>query len=54
MLAGTQRDAEGILTVELDLGDLARSRFDFDPVGHYPRPDVFTLGVDETARGTHP
>jgi nitrilase len=54
VLAGPLRDAEGILTVELDLGDLARSRFDFDPVGHYARPDVFTLGVDETARAAHP
>ncbi|GAA3726232.1 nitrilase-related carbon-nitrogen hydrolase [Streptomyces tremellae] len=50
VLAGPLRDGEGILTAELDLDDLARARFDFDPVGHYARPDVFTLHVDESAR----
>ncbi|MEU6591852.1 hypothetical protein ABZ923_21955 [Streptomyces sp. NPDC046881] len=39
-----------ILTAGLDLDDLARARFDFDPTGHYARPDVFTLHVDESAR----
>ncbi|MGW0817273.1 hypothetical protein ACWD00_29255 [Streptomyces viridiviolaceus] len=46
------RDGEGILTAELDLDDLPRARFDFDPTGHYARPDVFTLHADETARTT--
>jgi nitrilase len=50
VLAGPLRDGEGILTAELDLGELARARFDFDPVGHYARPDVFTLHVDERAK----
>ncbi|MFJ9517971.1 nitrilase-related carbon-nitrogen hydrolase [Kitasatospora sp. NPDC101801] len=50
VLAGPLRDGEGILTAELDLDDLARARFDFDSVGHYARPDVFTLHVDESAR----
>ncbi|MGW4799168.1 nitrilase-related carbon-nitrogen hydrolase [Nonomuraea sp. NPDC004297] len=50
VLAGPLRDGEGILTAELDLDDLARARFDFDPVGHYARPDVFALHVDESAR----
>ncbi|MFB7107517.1 nitrilase-related carbon-nitrogen hydrolase [Streptomyces sp. NPDC056190] len=50
VLAGPLRDSEGILTAELDLDDLTRARFDFDPTGHYARPDVFTLHVDESAR----
>lgn len=50
VLAGPLRGTEGVLTAELDLRDLARARFDFDPVGHYARPDLFTLGVDETSR----
>ncbi|MFH9956028.1 nitrilase-related carbon-nitrogen hydrolase [Streptomyces roseolus] len=52
VLAGPLRDGEGILTAELDLDDLARARFDLDATGHYARPDVFTLHVDETARHT--
>ncbi|MGA5700599.1 nitrilase-related carbon-nitrogen hydrolase [Peterkaempfera bronchialis] len=50
VLAGPLRGGEGILAAELDLDDLARARFDFDPIGHYARPDVFTLHVDESAR----
>jgi nitrilase len=50
VLAGPLRDDEGILTAELDLDDLARARFDFDPTGHYARPDVFTLHLDESPR----
>ncbi|MFG3040908.1 nitrilase-related carbon-nitrogen hydrolase [Streptomyces sp. NPDC048330] len=50
VLAGPLRDGEGILTAELDLDDLARARFDLDATGHYARPDVFTLQVDESAR----
>ncbi|GAA2202797.1 nitrilase [Streptomyces bangladeshensis] len=52
VLAGPLRDGEGILTAVLDLDDLARARFDFDPTGHYARPDVFTLQVDGLARST--
>lgn len=52
VLAGPLRDGEGILTAVLDLDDLARARFDFDPTGHYARPDVFTLQVDGSARST--
>ncbi len=46
ILAGPARDGEAILTADLDLGQIARGRFDLDVVGHYARPDVFRLVVD--------
>ena len=46
-LAGPLYDQEGILTAELDLDLIKQARFDFDPVGHYNRPDVFRLIVNE-------
>lgn len=47
VLAGPLFNAEGLVTAEIDLGEIARARFDFDPVGHYARPDVFSLRVDD-------
>jgi len=47
VLAGPLYDQEGILFADLDLGAIARSKFDFDVVGHYARPDVFQLIVNE-------
>ena len=47
VLAGPLFDQEGILFATLDLGEIARSKFDFDVVGHYARPDVFQLMVNE-------
>jgi nitrilase len=38
---------EEILLADLDLRLIAYSRFDFDVVGHYARPDVFQLIVNE-------
>jgi nitrilase len=49
-LAGPDRSGETILTAELDLGEITRGTFDFDPVGHYARPDVFRLTVDENKK----
>ncbi len=46
-LAGPDRSGETILTAEIDLGEITRGMFDFDPIGHYARPDVFQLTVDE-------
>jgi nitrilase len=45
-LAGPLWDQEGILYAELDLGEVPRSKFDFDVTGHYARPDVFHFWVD--------
>jgi nitrilase len=36
---------EGMLIADLDLGALTRTAMDFDPIGHYERPDVFRLEV---------
>ena len=48
MLAGPLWGEEGILVADLDLTAIARSKFDFDVTGHYARPDVFRLEVDES------
>ena len=50
ILAGPLFDQEGILYAELDLAEVIRSKFDFDVVGHYARPDVFALHVNEEAQ----
>lgn len=47
VLAGPNFEGETILTAELDLGDIGRGKFDFDVAGHYSRPDVFRLIVNE-------
>ncbi|MDX1413370.1 MAG: carbon-nitrogen hydrolase family protein [Candidatus Promineifilaceae bacterium] len=47
VLAGPLFDEEGILYAELDLADVARGKLDFDVVGHYARPDVFQLSINE-------
>lgn len=52
VLAGPLRGGEGVLLAELDLDELARGRFDFDAAGHYARPDVFTLHVNESPQHT--
>jgi nitrilase len=47
VLAGPLFDKEGMLFADLDLAEIGRSKFDFDVVGHYSRPDVFQLIVNE-------
>jgi nitrilase len=47
VLAGPLYDKEGILYADLDRGEIARSKMDFDVVGQYARPDVFRLIVNE-------
>ena len=46
-IAGPLYNEEGILYADLDLAEVARSKLDFDVVGHYARPDVFQLSVNE-------
>ncbi|MFG1202340.1 carbon-nitrogen hydrolase family protein [Xanthobacter aminoxidans] len=47
VLAGPLFDEEGILTADVDLDDIIGAKLDFDPIGHYARPDLFSLNVDE-------
>ena len=46
-LAGPNFAEETILVAELDRSLLAKGKFDFDAVGHYARPDIFQLVVDD-------
>lgn len=53
-LAGPLYDDEGMVIAELDSSAIAQARFDFDVNGHYSRPDIFTLTVNESpARSVH-
>lgn len=49
VLAGPLYDQEGILYANLDLAEVVRAKFDLDVVGHYARPDVFQLSVNESS-----
>jgi nitrilase len=46
-LAGPNTEGEAILVAEIDPGQIIRGKYDFDVVGHYSRPDIFELHVDE-------
>jgi nitrilase len=49
VLAGPDYDGERILSAELDMREIARGKYDFDVTGHYARPDIFRLFVNERA-----
>ncbi|HYM66586.1 MAG TPA: nitrilase-related carbon-nitrogen hydrolase [Patescibacteria group bacterium] len=50
VLAGPDFSGESILYADLDMREIARGRFDLDVTGHYARPDLFRLEVDEAPR----
>jgi len=50
LLAGPTYGAERILTAEIDPAEIIKGKFDLDVVGHYARPDVFRLEVNEVAQ----
>lgn len=49
-LAGPDFESAGVLVAEIDIGDVVRGKYDLDVVGHYARPDVFQLFVNERAQ----
>lgn len=52
VLAGPLKGETGLVVAAIDTDELIRARYDFDVVGHYARPDVFSLSVDERTRKT--
>ena len=50
VLAGPDFDGETILYAGIDTDAVARGKYDFDVAGHYARPDIFQLSVNETRR----
>jgi len=47
VLAGPLYSQSGIVTADIDLDLIVRGKFDLDVVGHYARPDIFRLEVNE-------
>lgn len=41
VIAGPVYDRAEILVADLNLDEVIQAKFDFDPIGHYARPDVF-------------
>lgn len=50
IIAGPVPEVETILYATIDTEIIQAGRREFDPVGHYARPDVFHLSVDTTRR----
>jgi nitrilase len=51
LLAGPETEGEAILRAEIDLGRTVEGKYDFDVAGHYSRPDIFRLEVNERQLG---
>lgn len=47
VLAGPVYGREAVIAADIDLLDAIRGKYDLDVAGHYARPDIFHLEVDE-------
>ncbi len=50
VIAGPIYDREAVIAANIDIDDTIRGKFDLDVVGHYSRPDIFKLCVNQDAR----
>lgn len=50
IIAGPIYDREAILTADIDLDDVIRGKYDLDVAGHYARPDIFSLQVNNACQ----
>ncbi len=48
VLAGPHFDGEAVLTADINLDEIVEGKYDLDVVGHYARPDIFKLTVNES------
>ncbi|MFT6215358.1 MAG: nitrilase [Roseivirga sp.] len=54
VIAAPLWDSEGILTAEIDIAEVTKSKLDFDVIGHYARNDIFkfeTINQPDTVIG---
>jgi nitrilase len=47
VLAGPDYEGETILTAVINLNEIVEGKYDLDVAGHYARPDIFRLSVNE-------
>lgn len=50
VLAGPIYGEETVLVVDMNMDDIVRGTMDLDVVGHYARPDIFSLSVDQRSK----
>jgi len=50
IIAGPIYDREAIITADIDLDDVIRGKYDLDVAGHYARPDIFSLQVNNACQ----
>ncbi|WP_283091728.1 carbon-nitrogen hydrolase family protein [Gluconobacter sphaericus] len=50
IIAGPIYDREAIITADIDLDDVIRGKYDLDVAGHYARPDIFNLQVNNECK----